>query len=70
MNVSHASVHPVEDAPTAEGGNAPRVRMKDLQGMLETPGGLALRVSQFIFAATALVFMAITSDFSSVTACW
>lgn len=72
MNVSHASVHPVEDAPTAaEGANAaPRVRMKDFQGMPGTPGGLALRFSQFVFAAAALVFMASTSDFPSVTAFW
>lgn len=68
MNVSHASVHPVEDPPTTEGGNAPRVRMKDIQGMPGTPGGLALRVSQFIFAVAALCVMATTSDFPSVTA--
>lgn len=66
--MSHASVHPVEDPPTTEGGNAPRVRMKDIQGMPATPGGLALRVSQFIFAVAALCVMATTSDFPSVTA--
>lgn len=70
MNVSHASVHPVEDAPTTDGANAPRVRMKDVQGMPGTPGGLALRISQFVFAAAALVVMATTSDFPSVTAFW
>ncbi|TYI90866.1 hypothetical protein E1A91_D03G152700v1 [Gossypium mustelinum] len=43
MNVSHASVHPVEDPPTTNGtggGNnneVPGVRMKDVQGM---PGTL------------------------------
>lgn len=68
MNVSHTSVHPVEDPPTTEGANALRVRMKDLQGMPGTPGGLALRVSQFVFAAAALLVMATTSDFPSVTA--
>ena len=75
MNVSHASVHPVEEAPTTEGGgdqnvNAPRVRMKDVQGMPGTAGGLSLRVSQFVFAAAALSIMASTSDFPSVTAFW
>ncbi|KDP44044.1 hypothetical protein JCGZ_05511 [Jatropha curcas] len=72
MNVSHASVHPVEDPPSTDGGNnnnnAPRVRMKDVQGMPGTKGGLALRVFQFIFAAAALAVMATTSDFPSVTA--
>ncbi|KAJ4726044.1 CASP-like protein [Melia azedarach] len=68
MNVSHASVHPVEDPPTTEGGNAPRVRMKDIQGMPGTPGGLILRVCQLIFAVAALCVMATTSDFPSVTA--
>ncbi|XP_065867110.1 CASP-like protein 5A2 [Euphorbia lathyris] len=72
MNVSHASVHPVEDPPTTDGGNnnniAPRVRMKDMQGMPGTKGGLTLRIFQFIFAAAALAVMATTSDFPSVTA--
>ncbi|KAF2300604.1 hypothetical protein GH714_014425 [Hevea brasiliensis] len=72
MNVSHASVHPLEDPPTTDGGNnnnnAPRVRMKDIQGMPGTKGGLALRIFQFFFAAAALAVMAATSDFPSVTA--
>ncbi|KAJ9178116.1 hypothetical protein P3X46_010027 [Hevea brasiliensis] len=72
MNVSHASVHPVEDPPTTGGGNnnnnAPIVRMKDIQGMPGTKGGLVLRVFQFFFAAAALAVMASTSDFPSVTA--
>ncbi|KAF8009038.1 hypothetical protein BT93_J0122 [Corymbia citriodora subsp. variegata] len=70
MNVSHASVHPVEDPPMTEGVNAPRVRMKDIQGMPATIGGLALRFFQFLFAAAALCVMATTSDFPSVTAFW
>lgn len=70
MNVSHATVHPVEDPPTTDGANAPRVRMKDMEGMPGTRGGLALRFSQFVFAAAALVVMATTSDFPSVTAFW
>ena len=73
MNVSHASVHPSDEAPMTDGGAAgaaPRVRMKDVQGMPGTPGGLALRVGQFVFAAAALVVMATTSDFPSVTAFW
>ncbi|KAK2643355.1 hypothetical protein Ddye_025118 [Dipteronia dyeriana] len=69
MNVSHPSVHPVEDPPTTDGGNhPPRVRMKDIQGMPGTPGGLTLRICQLIFAVAALSVMATTSDFPSVTA--
>ncbi|KAG8494947.1 hypothetical protein CXB51_012377 [Gossypium anomalum] len=62
MNVSHASVHPVEDLPTTDGGvgigggnnnnnnnEVPRVRMKDIQGMPGTAGGLALRICQFLW---------------------
>ncbi|KAK8491740.1 hypothetical protein V6N11_029812 [Hibiscus sabdariffa] len=59
MNVSHASVHPVEDLPTADGGGpnnneVPRVRMKDIQGMPGTAGGLALRICHYLVAATGL----------------
>jgi hypothetical protein len=69
MSVSHPSVHPVEDPPTTEGANnPPRARMKDIQGMPGTPGGLVLRISQFIFAVSAVCVMASTSDFPSVTA--
>ncbi|KAK9282881.1 hypothetical protein L1049_011106 [Liquidambar formosana] len=71
MNVSHPSVHPVEAPPlTTDGGanDALRVRMKDIQGMPGTFGGLALRFSQFVFAVVALGVMATTGDFPSVTA--
>ncbi|GLT33794.1 hypothetical protein SLA2020_083550 [Shorea laevis] len=70
MNVSHAMVHPVEDLPTTTdaGNNAPMVRMKDIQGMPGTAGGLALRLCQLLFAVAALCVMASTSDFPSVTA--
>ncbi|KAM7278714.1 hypothetical protein ACFE04_005848 [Oxalis oulophora] len=69
MSVSHASVHPVEDPPTTEGpNNPPRARMKDVQGMPGTPGGLILRIAQFFFALAALSVMASTNDFPSVTA--
>ncbi|KAF8394999.1 hypothetical protein HHK36_018938 [Tetracentron sinense] len=69
MNVSHSSVHPVEaPALTGDANNAARVRMKDIQGMPGTPGGLALRFCQFLCAAASLCFMATTSDFTSVTA--
>ena len=70
MNVSRPSVHPVEAPPLTEGAvhNGPRVRMKDVQGMPGTTGGLALRLLQFIFAAVSLCVMATTSDFPSVTA--
>ncbi|KAL6577390.1 hypothetical protein OROMI_011666 [Orobanche minor] len=72
MNVSQASVHPVEAPPLhTEGAGAvlmPRLRMKDLQGMPGTVGGLALRVVQVLFAVVALAVMATTGDFPSVTA--
>lgn len=70
MNVSRPSVHPVEAPPLTEGAahHAPRVRMKDVQGMPGTPGGLALRLLQFIFAAVSVCVMATTNDFPSVTA--
>ncbi|KAK2980558.1 hypothetical protein RJ640_006051 [Escallonia rubra] len=71
MNVSHPAVHPVEPPVpplTAGGANAPRARMKEIQGMPGTIGGLVLRLSQFAFAAVALSVMASTSDFPSVTA--
>ncbi|KAG9445597.1 hypothetical protein H6P81_011725 [Aristolochia fimbriata] len=70
MNASHPAVHPVEAPPLTEGAvnDAPRVRMKDIQGMPGTPGGLALRFFQFVFAVASLCVMASTSDFASVTA--
>ncbi|KAA8516544.1 hypothetical protein F0562_016950 [Nyssa sinensis] len=69
MNVSRPSVHPVEAPPLTDGANnAPRVRMKDVQGMPGTPGGLALRLCQFVFAVVSLCVMATISDFPSVTA--
>lgn len=68
--MSHASVHPVEDPPTTDGGDPTRVRMKDIQGMPGTLGGLTLRAGQFLFAVASLCVMATTSDFPSVTAFW
>lgn len=68
--MSRPAVHPVEAPPVTEGAvhNAPRGRMKDVQGMPGTLGGLALRLLQFIFAAVSLCVMSTTSDFPSVTA--
>ncbi|KAL8496641.1 hypothetical protein ACS0TY_020362 [Phlomoides rotata] len=69
MNVSQGAVHPVEAPPLrTEGAAEPRLRMKDLQGMPGTVGGLVLRVSQLLFAVVALSVMATTNDFPSVTA--
>lgn len=70
MNVSHPSVHPLEAPPLTGADNdaPPRVRMKDIQGMPGTVGGLMLRCCQFAFAVVALCVMATTSDFPSVTA--
>ena len=68
--MSRPAVHPVEAPPVPEGAvhNAPRGKMKDVQGMPGTLGGLALRLLQFIFAAVSLCVMSTTSDFPSVTA--
>ncbi|XP_073063088.1 CASP-like protein 5A2 isoform X2 [Primulina eburnea] len=72
MNLSQGAVHPVEaPQPQTEGAaNVPhhRARMKDLQGMPGTVGGLVLRVSQLLSAVVALSVMATTSDFSSASA--
>ncbi|CAN6716038.1 unnamed protein product [Malus baccata var. baccata] len=70
MYVSRPLVHPVEAPPTTDvaAQNALRVRMKDVQGMPGTPGGLALRLCQLCFAAISLSVMASTSDFPTVTA--
>lgn len=71
MFVSRPAVHPVEAPPLTDAAeNPPRVRMKDIQGMPGTPGGLALRLFQFAFAVAALGVMVSTSDFASVTAFW
>ncbi|KAG8387670.1 hypothetical protein BUALT_Bualt02G0045500 [Buddleja alternifolia] len=74
MNGSQGAIHPVEAPPLQTEGAAnaplPRVRMKDIQGMPGTVGGLVLRVSQLLFAVVALAVMATTSDFPSVTAFW
>ncbi|KAK4279680.1 hypothetical protein QN277_011419 [Acacia crassicarpa] len=67
MALVRPSVHPIEAPPLTDNA-LPRARMKDVQGMPGTLGGLALRVFQFVFAALALVVMATTSDFPSVTA--
>lgn len=68
--MSHPAVHPVEAPTTAATDNvaAPWVRMKDLQGMAGTPGGLVLRLFQSFFAIGAFLVMSTTSDFPSVTA--
>ncbi|GAB2235751.1 hypothetical protein Droror1_Dr00026192 [Drosera rotundifolia] len=70
MNMSRPAVHPVEAPPFTEGGgnnNGPRVRMKEVQGMPGTPGGLGLRICQFLFALVSLAVMGSTSDFATAT---
>ncbi|CBI32736.3 unnamed protein product, partial [Vitis vinifera] len=42
--------------------------MKDVQGMAGTPGGLVLRLFQFLSAVVSLCVMVTISDFYSVTA--
>ncbi|CAA2973090.1 CASP-like protein 5A2 [Olea europaea var. sylvestris] len=71
MSGGQGAVHPVEAPPLqTERANLllPRNRMKDLQGMPGTIGGLFLRFSQMFFAVLAFSVMATTSDFPSVTA--
>ncbi|KAK8359537.1 hypothetical protein V6Z11_A04G102600 [Gossypium hirsutum] len=69
MNVSRPAVHPVEAPPMTEAAvHGPRVRMKDIQGMPGTKGGLFLRLSQFIFSIISVSVMATTNDFRSATA--
>ncbi|XWS59677.1 hypothetical protein CRYUN_Cryun08bG0142300 [Craigia yunnanensis] len=69
MNVSRPAVHPVEAPPlTGAAVHGPRVRMKDVQGMPGTKGGLFLRLSQFIFAIISVSVMATTNDFRYATA--
>ncbi|KAJ1298217.1 hypothetical protein BS78_01G436800 [Paspalum vaginatum] len=75
MFASRPVVHPMEveaaaaDAP-AQQPPPPWVLMKDVPGMPGTPGGLAFRVSQLLFAAMSLAIMSSTVDFASVTAFW
>ncbi|XVF55467.1 hypothetical protein PTKIN_Ptkin06aG0038500 [Pterospermum kingtungense] len=69
MNMSRPAVHPVEPPPmTGAAVQIPRERMKDVQGMPGTKGGLFLRLCQFIFAIISVSVMATTSDFRSATA--
>ncbi|RWW05847.1 hypothetical protein BHE74_00046223 [Ensete ventricosum] len=68
MFVSRPAVQPVEaPSPANAAENPPRLRMKDIQGMPGTAGGLALRLSQFVFAVAALGVMESTSNFGFVT---
>lgn len=71
MNVIRPTVHPVEAPPLTDGPlNGPRMRMKDVQGMPGTHGGLTLRLLQFVFGLISVCVMTSTSDFRSVTAFW
>ncbi|CAL9769923.1 unnamed protein product [Musa acuminata subsp. burmannicoides] len=68
MFVSRPAVQPVEaPSPVNAAENPPRLRMKDIQGMPGTAGGLALRLSQFGLAVAALGVMESTSNFGFVT---
>ncbi|XP_044509859.1 CASP-like protein 5A1 [Mangifera indica] len=70
MNLSRPAVHPVEAPPLTEvaAQNVPRLRMKDVQGMPGTRGGLILRLCQFVFSVISFCVMASTSDFHEVSA--
>ncbi|KAL0896860.1 hypothetical protein Bca101_080821 [Brassica carinata] len=71
MNVSRPAVRPVIAVPVGPTGGAndrPPVRMKDVQGMPGTTGGLILRLSQFVPALVSLSVMLTTPDFHSSTA--
>ncbi|KAF2289928.1 hypothetical protein GH714_039205 [Hevea brasiliensis] len=63
------TVHPVEAPPLTDGPlNGPRMRMKNVQGMPGTHGGLTLRLLQFVFGLVSLCVMATTSHFRTFTA--
>ncbi|KAF3578661.1 hypothetical protein DY000_02035484 [Brassica cretica] len=71
MNVSRPAVRPVIAVPVGPTGGAndrPPVRMKDVQGMPGTTGGLILRLSQFVSSLISLSVMLTTPDFHSFTA--
>ncbi|KAH0930427.1 hypothetical protein HID58_016154 [Brassica napus] len=71
MNVSRPAVRPVIAVPMGPTGGAndrPPVRMKDIQGMPGTTGGLILRLSQFVSSLISLSVMFSTPDFRSFTA--
>ncbi|EEF42947.1 CASP-like protein 5A1 [Ricinus communis] len=69
MNGSRPTVHPVEAPPLTDAlQNGPRMRMKEVQGMPGTHGGLTLRIGQLVFGIASVSVMASTSDFRSVTA--
>ncbi|KAG2289706.1 hypothetical protein Bca4012_029238 [Brassica carinata] len=69
MNVSRPAVHPVDSVPVAPPANdRPPARMKDVQGMPGTTGGLILRLSQFVPALISFSVMITTSDYRSATA--
>nr|VDC70122.1 unnamed protein product [Brassica rapa] len=69
MNVSRPAVHPVDSVPVAPPANdRPPARMKDVQGMPGTTGGLILRLSQFVPALISVSVMITTSDYRSATA--
>ncbi|CAH8387215.1 unnamed protein product [Eruca vesicaria subsp. sativa] len=68
MNVSRSAVRPVIAVPVGPTGGAndrPPVRMKDIQGMPGTTGGLILRFSQFVPAFISLSVMLTTPDVHS-----
>ncbi|WCJ34533.1 CASP-like protein 5A1 [Euphorbia peplus] len=69
MNGNRPVVHPVEAPPLTDGPlNGPRMRMKEVEGMPGTHGGLSLRLVQFMFGLVSVCVMSSTSDFRSVTA--
>ncbi|KAF8101835.1 hypothetical protein N665_0201s0148 [Sinapis alba] len=69
MNVSRPAVHPVDTIPVSPpANNRPPARMKDVQGMPGTTGGLILRLSQFVPALISVSVMLTTSDYRSATA--
>ncbi|KAJ8756070.1 hypothetical protein K2173_024617 [Erythroxylum novogranatense] len=56
MIVSRRTVHPLETPPLIDGGlhNDPRTRMKGVQGMPGTSGGLTLRLIQCAFGVVSV----------------
>ncbi|XP_047331993.1 CASP-like protein 5A1 [Impatiens glandulifera] len=70
MNISRSMVHPVPELPPAIDVNNLHqlVKMKNIQGMLGTKGGLKLRLIQFVFVVISFSVMISTSDVQSVSA--
>lgn len=71
MDANHAVVHPIGGHPEHEHDLREEdlliFPMKNFPGMPGTVGGLALRMGQFLFAATSVIIMVTGDDFINFT---